>query len=62
MPSDCVLCESVPVEPRFRGIKIQDLGPYNWHTGSMQIGWRAAETGERQGVTDPRRLGLAKGF
>ncbi len=47
---------------RARGIRIQDLGPYNWHTGSMQIVWRDPETGRLHGVTDPRRLGLAKGF
>ena len=45
-----------------RGIKIEDLGPYNWHTGSMQIVWRDPDTGKLHGVTDPRRLGLAKGF
>ncbi len=47
---------------RARGIRIQDLGPYNWHAGSMQIVWRDPETGRLHGVTDPRRLGLAKGF
>ena len=45
-----------------RGIKIEDLGPYNWHTGSMQIIWRDPETGRLHGVTDPRRLGHAAGF
>ncbi|MXW70948.1 MAG: hypothetical protein F4Z74_05795 [Acidobacteria bacterium] len=45
-----------------RGIRIQDLGPYNWHTGSMQIVWRDPDTGKLHGVTDPRRLGLAKGY
>ena len=45
-----------------RGIKIEDLGPYNWHTGSMQIVWRDPETGKLHGVTDPRRLGRAAGF
>ena len=45
-----------------RGIKIEDLGPYNWHTGSMQIVWRDPKTGKLHGVTDPRRLGHAAGF
>ena len=45
-----------------RGIKIEDLGPYNWHTGSMQIVWRDPETGKLHGVSDPRRLGRAAGF
>jgi gamma-glutamyltranspeptidase/glutathione hydrolase len=44
------------------GIKIKDLGEYNWHTGSMQIIWRDGATGKLHGVTDPRRLGLAAGF
>ncbi|MBM3560283.1 MAG: hypothetical protein FJX53_10500 [Alphaproteobacteria bacterium] len=45
-----------------RGITVKDLGPYNWHTGSMQIVWRDQATGRLRGVTDPRRLGLAAGF
>ena len=45
-----------------RGILIQELGDYNWHTGSMQIIWRDLETGKLHGVTDPRRLGHAAGF
>jgi gamma-glutamyltranspeptidase/glutathione hydrolase len=45
-----------------RGIQIEDLGPYNWHTGSMQLVWREAATGKLHGVSDPRRLGHAKGF
>jgi gamma-glutamyltranspeptidase/glutathione hydrolase len=45
-----------------RGIRIQDLGPYNWHTGSMQIVWRDPETGKLHGASDPRRLGHAAGF
>jgi gamma-glutamyltranspeptidase/glutathione hydrolase len=44
------------------GIKIKDLGEYNWHTGSMQVVWRDEATGKLHGVTDPRRLGLAAGF
>lgn len=44
------------------GIKIEDLGPYNWHTGSMQIIWRDSTTGKLHGVTDHRRLGYAEGF
>jgi gamma-glutamyltranspeptidase/glutathione hydrolase len=45
-----------------RGIKIRDLGRYNWHTGSVQIIWRDQKTGKLHGVTDPRRLGCAAGF
>lgn len=45
-----------------RGIRIKDLGPYSWNTGSMQIVWRDAATGKLHGVTDPRRLGFAAGF
>jgi gamma-glutamyltranspeptidase/glutathione hydrolase len=45
-----------------RGIKIKDLGRYNWHTGSMQIVWRDTKTGKLHGVTDPRRLGYVAGF
>ncbi len=47
---------------RASGIKVQDLGPYYWSTGSMQIIWRDARTGRLHGVTDPRRLGWAEGF
>ena len=45
-----------------RGIRIKDLGPYSWNTGSMQIIWRDAVTGKLHGVTDPRRRGFAAGF
>lgn len=45
-----------------RGIKIKDLGCYNWHTGSVQIIWRDPTTGKLHGVTDPRRLGYAAGY
>ena len=44
------------------GIKLEDIGPYNWHTGSIQIIWRDPKTGKLHGVTDPRRLGYAAGF
>ncbi|MFW6198908.1 MAG: gamma-glutamyltransferase [Acidobacteriota bacterium] len=44
-----------------RGLKLDELGFYNWHTGSIQIVWRD-EDGMLHGVTDPRRLGMAKGF
>jgi gamma-glutamyltranspeptidase/glutathione hydrolase len=44
-----------------RGIKIEDIGDFNFHTGSMQIVWRNPETGKIHGVTDPRRLGYAEG-
>jgi gamma-glutamyltranspeptidase/glutathione hydrolase len=45
-----------------RGIKIEDLGDYNWHTGSMQIVWKDLETGKLHGATDPRRLGSIAGY
>jgi gamma-glutamyltranspeptidase/glutathione hydrolase len=45
-----------------RGIPIREIGPYNWHTGSMQIVWRDRATARLHGVTDPRRLGRAAGF
>jgi gamma-glutamyltranspeptidase/glutathione hydrolase len=45
-----------------RGIKVEDLGDYNWHTGSMQIIWRDLETGKLHGATDPRRLGRISGY
>ncbi len=44
------------------GIQLEELGDYNWHTGSMQIVWRDAATGRIHGVSDPRRLGHAEGF
>ena len=43
-----------------RGIAMEELGDYNWHTGSMQIIWRG-DDGKLYGVSDPRRLGLAAG-
>lgn len=45
-----------------RGMKLKDIGPYNWNTGSMQIVWRDPATGKLHGVSDPRRLGHAAGF
>jgi gamma-glutamyltranspeptidase / glutathione hydrolase len=47
---------------REAGLKLVDLGPYFWSTGSMQIVWRDAETGRLHGSTDPRRLGWAEGY
>jgi len=44
-----------------RGIRIKDLGDFNFHTGSMQIVWKNSKTGKIHGVTDPRRLGFASG-
>jgi len=44
-----------------RGVKIKDLGDFNFHTESMQIVWRDYKTGKIHGVTDPRRLGYADG-
>jgi len=44
------------------GLKLHDLGPYYWSTGSMQIIWRDAKTGRLHGATDPRRLGWAEGY
>ena len=44
------------------GIKLEDMGPYTWQTGSIQIIWRDPKTGKLHGVTDPRRLGYVAGF
>jgi gamma-glutamyltranspeptidase/glutathione hydrolase len=56
------ISEEVRKGMKARGIKVEELGPYNWHTGSMQIIWRDLETGKLHGVSDPRRLGHAAGF
>jgi gamma-glutamyltranspeptidase/glutathione hydrolase len=56
------ISEKVRQGMKERGIKIKDLGPYNWHTGSMQIIWREEKDGKLHGVTDPRRLGMVAGF
>ena len=47
---------------RARGLALEDLGAYNYHTGSMQIVWRDAKTGKLMGSTDARRLGNAQGW
>ena len=47
---------------RARGFALEDLGPYNYHTGSMQIIWRDPKTGKLMGSTDARRLGNAQGY
>ncbi len=44
-----------------QGLKIKDIGDFNFHTGSMQIIWKDPQTGKIHGVTDPRRLGYAAG-
>jgi gamma-glutamyltranspeptidase/glutathione hydrolase len=56
------ISDSVRQGMKSRGIKIKDLGIYNWHTGSMQIVWRDSESGQLHGVTDPRRLCAAAGY
>ena len=43
-----------------RGISLEDLGDYNYHTGSIQIVWRD-EDGKLRGGADARRLAHAKG-
>lgn len=63
---------SIEIEPRISdevrrgiresGLRIQDLAPYYWRLGSMQIVWRDPDTGRLHGVTDARRLGYAEGF
>lgn len=47
---------------RASGLSLEDLGPYYWSTGSMQIIWRDEESGMLYGVSDPRRLGWPAGF
>ena len=47
---------------RARGLGLEDLGAYNYHTGSMQIVWRDPATGKLMGSTDQRRLGNAQGY
>jgi gamma-glutamyltranspeptidase/glutathione hydrolase len=47
---------------RARGFTLEDLGAYNYHTGSIQIVWRDPVTGKLMGSTDARRLGNAQGF
>jgi gamma-glutamyltranspeptidase len=44
------------------GFTIVDLAKYDWHLGSVQLIWRDAESGQLHGVSDPRRLGYAKGL
>ncbi len=43
-----------------RGIEVEELGDYNYHTGSMQIVWRDRD-GRLHGTTDARRLGWTQG-
>ena len=45
-----------------RGYNLVELAAYDWHFGSMQLIWRDPDSGKLHGVTDPRRLGYAKGF
>ena len=56
------ISQDVRKELAAHGLKIEDLGTYNWHTGSMQIIWRDEKTGKLHGVTDARRLGHTAGF
>ena len=55
------ISESVRAGMPIRGIAMEELGDYNWHTGSMQIIWRS-DDGRLHGVSDPRRLGHAAGY
>ena len=55
------ISDSVRKGMKRRGIKVTDLGDYNWHTGSMQIIWMG-EDGKLHGATDPRRLGTVIGY
>ncbi len=56
------LPEKLRKDAAARGLKLRDVGPYNWNLGSMQIVWRDPATGKLHGVSDPRRLGHAAGF
>ncbi len=56
------LPEDVLAGMRARGFALEDLGAYNYHTGSMQIVWRDPATGKLMGSTDARRLGNARGW
>jgi gamma-glutamyltranspeptidase / glutathione hydrolase len=55
------ISEQVRKSMAARGIKLKDLGSYNWNTGSMQVVWRDA-AGKLHGISDPRRLGYAAGY
>lgn len=54
------LAEGVAEALASRGITIEDLGDYNYHTGSIQIVWRG-EDGRLHGGADARRLAHAAG-
>lgn len=43
-----------------KGILVQPMSPYEWHTGSFQICWRDGEG--YNASTDPRRAGWADGL
>ncbi len=45
-----------------KGIAVQPMSPYEWHTGSFQICWRDGATGRCNASTDPRRAGWADGL
>lgn len=43
------------------GFRVKELTDFNWHVGSIQLIWLNEEDGMYYGVSDPRRLGQAKG-
>jgi gamma-glutamyltranspeptidase/glutathione hydrolase len=45
-----------------KGIQVKGMVPWEWHTGSFQICWRDAKTGQINASTDPRRAGWADGY
>jgi gamma-glutamyltranspeptidase/glutathione hydrolase len=45
-----------------QGVQIQLSAPYNWHMGSIQLILQDHESGELEGVADPRRAGHVEGY